>query len=91
MMRAVGTASLLSFAAGQQAGTNDEHYLMPLTLQECRWNSNGQQECDTQQKSMSLDSTDEADLKAATEIRDKENADLSAQEKNLVEPSTLSR
>ena len=29
--------------------------------------------------------TDEADLKAATEIRDKENADLSAQEKNLVE------
>ena len=29
--------------------------------------------------------TDEADLKAATEIRDKENADLSAQVKNLVE------
>ena len=26
MMRAVGTASLLSFAAGQQAGTNDENY-----------------------------------------------------------------
>jgi len=55
-MRAVGTASLLSFAAGQQAGTNDENYLMPLTLQECRWNSHGQRECDTQQKSMSLDS-----------------------------------
>jgi len=29
--------------------------------------------------------TDEADLKAATEIRDKENADFSAQEKDLVE------
>merc|ERR1719487_2908482 len=29
--------------------------------------------------------TDEADLKAATEIRDKENADFQAQEKDLVE------
>ena len=55
-MRSVGTASLLSFAAGQQAGTNDENYLMPLTLQECRWNSQGKKVCDEQQKSMSLDS-----------------------------------
>ena len=29
--------------------------------------------------------TDEVDLKAATEIRDKDNADFSAQEKHLVE------
>jgi len=56
MMRAVGTASLLSFAAGQHAGTNSENYLMPLGLEECSWASNGQVSCEYQQKSMSLDS-----------------------------------
>jgi cellulose 1,4-beta-cellobiosidase len=56
MMRAVGTASLLSFAAGQHAGTNSENYLMPLGLEECSWGSNGQKSCQQQQKSMSLDS-----------------------------------
>jgi cellulose 1,4-beta-cellobiosidase len=55
MMRTVGTAALVSFAAGQQAGTNDENYLMPITLGECRWNSNGQQECVEQAKGLSLD------------------------------------
>merc|ERR1719158_1940305 len=55
MMRAVGTASLVCFAAGQNAGTNSENYLMPLTVSECKWNSNGQKECDDQQKSISLD------------------------------------
>merc|ERR1719386_258572 len=55
MMRAVGTASLVCFAAGQNAGTNSENYLMPLTVSECKWNSNGQKECDDQKKSISLD------------------------------------
>jgi len=55
MMRAVGTASLVCFAAGQHAGTNSENYLMPLTIEECRWNSQGQKECTPEQKSISLD------------------------------------
>jgi len=55
-MKLVCTASLLSFAAAQQAGTNDENYLMPITVQDCKWNSQGQKECETQQKSVSLDS-----------------------------------
>jgi cellulose 1,4-beta-cellobiosidase len=55
MMRVVGTASLLSFAAAQQAGTNDENYLMPVGLQSCWWNAQGQKECTTEQKSISLD------------------------------------
>merc|ERR1711865_1186008 len=56
MMRAVGTAGLVSFAVGQHAGTNSENYLMPLTLGECHFDSNGHQSCTDQQKSMSLDS-----------------------------------
>jgi cellulose 1,4-beta-cellobiosidase len=56
MMRAVGTASLVSFAAAQHAGTNSENYLMPLGLEECSWGSNGKVSCEYQQKSMSLDS-----------------------------------
>jgi len=55
MMRAVGTASLVCFAAGQNAGTNNENYLMPLTITECKWNAQGQMQCDEQQKSISLD------------------------------------
>jgi len=55
-MRAVGTAALVSFAAGQQAGDNNENYLMPMTLQSCRWNSQGRKECTEEQKSLSLDS-----------------------------------
>ena len=56
MMRAVGTAGLVSFAAGQQAGTLNDNYLMPMTLGECSWNSQGQQACTEQAKSLSLDS-----------------------------------
>jgi len=56
MMRLVGTAGLVSFAAGQQAGTLNDNYLMPMTLGECKWNSNGQKECTEAAKSLSLDS-----------------------------------
>ena len=50
-MRAVGTASLWAFAAGQQAGDNNENYLMPMTLQSCRWSSQGRKECTEEPKS----------------------------------------
>ena len=36
--------------------TYDENQLMPITVQECRWNSHGQRDCDTMQVSKSLDS-----------------------------------
>jgi cellulose 1,4-beta-cellobiosidase len=56
MMRAVGTAGLVSFAAGQQAGTLNDNFLMPMTLGSCSWNSQGQQACTEEAKSLSLDS-----------------------------------
>jgi cellulose 1,4-beta-cellobiosidase len=55
MMRTVGTAALVSFAAGQQAGTNDENYLMPIGLSTCSWNSMGQKVCTEETKGLSLD------------------------------------
>jgi len=56
MMRAVGTAGLVSFAAGQQAGTLNDNYLMPITLGDCFWNSAGQPQCTEEAKGLSLDS-----------------------------------
>ena len=56
MMRAVGTAGLVSFAAGQQAGTLNDNYLMPMTLGERSWTLQGQQACIEQAQSLSLDS-----------------------------------
>ena len=38
---AVGIVSILSFTASKNAGTNDNKYVMPLILQECRFRSNG--------------------------------------------------
>jgi len=51
MMRSVGTAALVSFASGQQAGTLGDNYLMPMSLGECT--SSG---CTSQKKSLALDS-----------------------------------
>jgi len=56
MMRAVGTAGLVCFAAGQQAGTLNDNYLMPMTLGECSWNSQGQKACTELAESLPLDS-----------------------------------
>lgn len=51
MMRSVGTAAIISFASGQQAGTLGDNYLMPMSLGECT--SSG---CTSQKKSLALDS-----------------------------------
>ena len=55
-MRAVETTALVSFAAGHKASDRDTHFVLPITLGKCRWNSKGQQECTEQAKSLSLDS-----------------------------------
>ena len=54
-------------SVAQNAGTNDENYLMPLTLQECRFSSNGKASKGSQQNG-SATSRNILDLRVGTTL-----------------------